>query len=524
MKAWAPWAVVGIAVTAGFAWRLSAKASDSASLAKQQQTRKGAPAMVAVAVAGRQVIAQNLDLVGAVESPFVVKLSPKQQGKVTSINVREGDPVIPGEALVTIDPSQVDAQLLQQQSALSSAKSRLAQSAVAQTSNDVGIEAAIQQQRAQVTTSQADFDQAKATMKARERADQNQVVDAEAKLRSAESAVDSAKAGVDSANASLANYRVIAERQESLYGLGYVPLQDLQKAKTDVTVQENNVKAAEQSHAAAKSAVVSANAQLDAARQTALVNKRVLEAGLASAQAKLSQSRAALRSAGANSAQKQAYRENVKALRADVGAAQAQVRGVQSQLSDLVLRSTIEGIVTQRSADAGDLAVPGQPVVTIQYLKWLYVTASAPVDASPNIRPGQTVTIAFDAFPGQTVDARVDKVNPAADPQTHMFTFRVKLENPGQKYRPGMFAKVRIATSSTEAKVAVPREAVKNSTLFVLKQDGTVEQRTVKTGAEDDRFYEVLEGVKPGEQVVTLTYQPLRDGQKAQVGKPGGQR
>lgn len=519
------WLLAGVAVAviaSLVVWRLQAKAADTSQLAKQQAARKSASAMVSVASAGPKQISQGLDLIGTVESPFVMKLSPKEAGKVLAMNVREGDTVAAGQALAQLDPTQLDAMVLQQQSAVSEARSKLAEAAVEQASNDSGVESAIRQQNASVRSSQADFDQVKATLKAKLQADQNDITDARARLKTAEANERAAKNALDSANANLENAQAKRDRAQKLYDQGYVALQDVEDARTAVRVQENFVKAANQGVASAANGVESAKAQLDAVVQTASVNKRKLEADITASDAKLDQSKASYDAATANRSQRQAYKENLAALRANVANAQAQLAQVQSRRADLVLRSPIKGVVTDRTADPGDVASPGQAVLTVQFLDWLYVTTSAPVDKSPFIKQGQSVQLSFGAFPDQFFNAVIEKVNPAADPQSRQFTFRIKLDNPALQFRPGMFAKVRVTTRLVKTEVSVPREAVKNGSVFVLGQDGKLAERKVKTGIEDSSSIEVLDGLKPGEQVVTLSYVPLRDGLNAKVGKPGG--
>lgn len=511
--------VVAFSLIGAVAWRFAAKSNDTAQTAKAAQARKSSAAQVQTAVAGPAEVRQSLSLVGTLESPSVVNLSPKQANKILTVSVREGDAVGPGQALVTLDSSTIDAQVLQQRSNVSGAQSRLAQSAVAQGSTATGIEMTINQRLADVQSAQAEYDAARQTQNARLAADKESVVEGEAKVAQAKAGVNSAAANYNSAKASLDNAKAVAARQKRLYDQGYVSLQDLENAQTSVTLQENLLEGARQSQAVAESEVNSAKAQLNAINQTVNVNRKVVEASVTTAKAKLAQAQAAYKAAIANRSQTQAYRESVSALRSDVSSARAQLRGAEAQRNDLVLRSPIEGVVTARTANPGDLGTPGSPILTVQYIKWLFVTVSAPVDQSPNIRVGQFVSLGFDAFPGEHFSARVEKVNPFADPTSRQFTFRVRLENPAQRFRPGMFAKVELATKLVKAKVVVPREAVKDSKVFIVTSEGKVEQREVTTGLTDDSKIEILSGLEPGEKVVTLSYTPLRDGQKVKEGK-----
>ncbi|MBS1714841.1 MAG: efflux RND transporter periplasmic adaptor subunit [Armatimonadetes bacterium] len=523
-RTWVVASVVGAVVVGSVAWRLSTKAAEARALSAQQQSRKGAPAQVSTTVAGPRDVVQSVDLVGTVESPFVAKLSPRETGKITDVAVREGDDVTVGQALVRLDPAQLDALVLQQRSAVAEARSRLAQALVAEASNNVGIESSIRVQGAGVTSSRADLEQTRQTMGAKIQTDQNQISDANAKLRVTEAALKSSRAGLASAKANWSNAKSKSDRLSTLESKGYVSKQELDDARTEVTVQENLVRLAEEGVNQAEASVDSAKAQLDAAKQTAIVNKKRLGAELTAAEARNAQNQATWEAARANRGQTKAYRENIAALRAAVGSAEAELRQVESRRADLVLRSPIDGTVTARSSDLGDVAGPGQPVVTVQYLRWLYVTVSAPIGLAGSLKVGQTVDVRFDAVPGETLKAPVEKINPAADPVTRQFTFRIRIDNPARRFRPGMFAQVGVTTQRVRAAVVVPREAIKDGALFVLKKDGTVERRTVQTGSEDADVVQVTKGLEPGEEVVRLSYAPLRDGQKAKAAEAGAKK
>ena len=75
--------------------------------------------------------------------------------------------------------------------------------------------------------------------------------------------------------------------------------------------------------------------------------------------------------------------------------------------------------------------------------------------------------------------------------------------------------------------MAVPREALKEGpggkqTVTVVNDKGEAEVRDVKVGQTDSKFAQILDGVKPGETVITLTFRPVRDGQKVDMGGDKG--
>ena len=118
----------------------------------------------------------------------------------------------------------------------------------------------------------------------------------------------------------------------------------------------------------------------------------------------------------------------------------------------------------------------------------------------------------------------IPKINRAADVQNRRFSLRVRLENVDEAVRPGMFARLTLVTRSTDAPVAVPLDAVNEArgktSVTVIGENDEARTREVKTGARDGGFVEITEGVKAGERVVTLSYNPVKDGQKVSLGKP----
>jgi RND family efflux transporter MFP subunit len=481
---------------------------------------------VTLTVAAPRVIETTLETVGSLDSPYNVKLAPKTAGRIDYLEVREGAAVKTGQVLLRIDPTEIEGQVLQQQAAVAQARSRLAEAQLTQGSTNVGIASQIRQQRAGVASAEADYGQVRQNYAAQIAAAQAAVADANAKIDSAEAQVGNAKANLKSAQANLANAETRYNRIYGLYKQGFAPAQDVDDARTAVDVQKAAVGVAEGQVNVANSGLRSAQATRTSATNQVRVLQAREKADVAASRAKVAQANATLDVATANRAQGPAYQANVSALRSAVTAAEAQLRQAEARRADTVLRSPIDGIVTARTADPGAIASPGSPVLTIQFMKWLYVTTSVPVEQTQTVKVGTPVTFTVDALPGRTFSAAVAEVNPAADPQSRQFTVRIRVDNSAADLRPGMFARMHIVLVRTAARVVVPREAVRQTpdgpTVAVVDDEDTAHVVPVKIGAQDSSSGEILEGVKPGDRVVSLSYMPVRDGQKIRTGAPRG--
>jgi RND family efflux transporter MFP subunit len=144
---------------------------------------------------------------------------------------------------------------------------------------------------------------------------------------------------------------------------------------------------------------------------------------------------------------------------------------------------------------------------------------------------GQPATITLDAVPGRTFQSSIVQVNPSADPSSRQFSVRAALANPGNAIKPGMFAKVTIVIDRVSSAVVVPREAVatdaeKGSTVTLVDTEDIAHVRQVTTGASDARGVAITQGVMPGDKIVILSANAVKDGAKVRVGgrKRGGDK
>jgi len=520
------WTVVGlIGLSGAVLWRMSIKAAADAELAKGQAARKGSAPRVVLGKATTQDIEQSIDAVGSLESPFVVKLSPKVAGRIDYLRVREGDTVAAGQVLAKIDPSDLKGQVLEQEAAVAEAQSRLAQARLGAGATETSVTATITQQRASVTSAQADYLQAQESYRGQLTSAQATVTDAQAKLRSAQSDIDSAQSDLNAAKANRENAQSKYDRTKNLFEQGFIASQDLEDAQTALKVQQGALEVAQSKVNSAKSAFQSAQAQLDSAKAQAKVVAEKGKSDIAASRAKLKQAQASLTVAHANRSQSPAYQENISALASSVQVAQAQLNQAQSKVSDTELKSSIEGVVTARQGDEGSLASAGQPLLTVQYLKWLYVTASIPIEQGSQVRLGSQAQISIDALPGQPLNASVIQVNPSADAQSRQFTIRLRLDNAQGQLRPGMFAHVHIVTGTVRNATVVPRDAVTTnadgSTLITVDKDMVAHVTPVVIGASATDIVQVRDGVSPGDKVVVLSYSQVKDGAKVREGDSG---
>jgi Cu(I)/Ag(I) efflux system membrane fusion protein len=175
-------------------------------------------------------------------------------------------------------------------------------------------------------------------------------------------------------------------------------------------------------------------------------------------------------------------------------------------MKTLPIHSPITGTVIKKEALAGAHVEPGEELYTIADLSHIWILADIYEYELSFVKVGQPAAVTLSYEPGVTVAGRVGFIYPTLDPKTRTAKVRFELENPGEKLKPDMYANVELRVS-LGTKLAVPQEAVIESgqkqVVFVHHGGGRLEPRLIRTGVKTGGWYEVLEGLKEGDHVVT---------------------
>jgi cobalt-zinc-cadmium efflux system membrane fusion protein len=169
----------------------------------------------------------------------------------------------------------------------------------------------------------------------------------------------------------------------------------------------------------------------------------------------------------------------------------------------------IGGVVVDRQVGPGQYlqAGGGTPVFTIADPTSVWLLANVRESDAGLVRLGQAVEVHVLAYPERAFKARVTYVAAVVDPVTHRLPVRAVIENRDAALKPEMFANFRILTSDASDAPAVPQSAVvyegELAHVWVLSGDGLLAYRSIHTGRYNDGLVEVLDGLKPGEHIVT---------------------
>lgn len=271
----------------------------------------------------------------------------------------------------------------------------------------------------------------------------------------ARNALFSARSALLTAQSQAASAKRNADRQRQIYESAGGALKDYQQSTTDLTAAQAQERAAE--------------AALGAARdKLAILGKSPAEIG------KL---------------------ESVR-----------EVSGLHEQTT---LHAPISGLIAGRDVSPGQYVSAGgdKPVFTITDPSRVWLIAQIAEGDAASVHVGDQVDVTTPAFPGRTFQATVDMVGAALDPATHRLPVRATVPNPGGVLKPQMFASFAIRARTARPAIHVPAVAVihegESARVWVLRRDGLLAVRAVRTGDEQNGSVEITSGLKAGERIVT---------------------
>lgn len=174
-----------------------------------------------------------------------------------------------------------------------------------------------------------------------------------------------------------------------------------------------------------------------------------------------------------------------------------------------VVSAPIDGVVTDRQVGPGQYLQSGNstPVYTIGDLESVWLVADVREVDAPLVEVGQEIEVRVLALPNRIFKAKLTSVGSAVDPVTRRVPVRATIQNTDGKLKPQMFATFSIITSGESDALAVPEEAVvregEAARVWVVQGANELSLRQIHTGRINNGMVEVLDGLKPGDKVVT---------------------
>jgi RND family efflux transporter MFP subunit len=210
---------------------------------------------------------------------------------------------------------------------------------------------------------------------------------------------------------------------------------------------------------------------------------------------------------------------------AAVDNAKAALRQAELTLGDSDLKAPFSGFVLNRYIDLGSLGSPSSAAFTIADISSVKATFGVPDYALSRVRLGQQLSIALedDVTPFR---GRVTSISPSADTRNRVFAIEVTVPNHGHRLKPGMIASLSLGESSRSSAPSVPLSAIvpypsepgRFAVMVAQERAGkwTASLREVQLGATHESSIAVV-GVQPGEKVIAVGAQLLKDGEPIEV-------
>lgn len=190
--------------------------------------------------------------------------------------------------------------------------------------------------------------------------------------------------------------------------------------------------------------------------------------------------------------------------------------------ADLVeLRSPVAGEIVRVHVQPGEMAAPGQPLVTVAASKQIRVRFQASAEERRSLQEGQPARIHLTLSDTATIAGVVEKVEDAADPRTRLFDITVTSDNPEGLLKPGALTNVEVVVEERQGTLVINREALIGNAdhheVFIVDAAQQARKRTVTIGLETSRIAEVIAGLTAGERVVVYGQNRLAEGDRIRI-------
>lgn len=259
------------------------------------------------------------------------------------------------------------------------------------------------------------------------------------------------------------------------------------------------------------------------------LDTRQEQAQLAAAEADLELKRLNLERARGLAAEGIVSQSELDRATAEHRQADARVGEIHATIERKRITAPFAGILGIRQVNQGQYLTSGDAVVPLQSLDPIYVDFSVPQQRVPELRVGGAVRVSLEGASGQEFTGRLSAIDSVVDEATRNVRVQATLANPEGRLRPGMFVETSVLLGESAAVIGIPASAVSyapygDSVYVVEELEGPkgeryrgVRQQFVKLGGARGDQVAVVEGLAPGQEVVTSGAFKLRSGAAVHV-------
>lgn len=212
----------------------------------------------------------------------------------------------------------------------------------------------------------------------------------------------------------------------------------------------------------------------------------------------------------------------VSRLQSQLDSLSARLELAQIDLDETTVRAPISGHISRRYARTGRLIQAWQPESMFHIVdsSLLRATVHLPEHALTHIRPGLPADLQLQALPGEHMTATVTRVSPVIDSGSGTFRTVLSIKNDDFKLRAGMFARIQVHYAERSDVVRIPQDAlirIDNQSHVFVVSDNEAKRIEVVTGLQDGNWFEVVQGLTSGDELIITGQNNLRDGAKVEA-------
>ncbi len=455
--------------------------ADEADGATEALSIEGLETSIAVAGEGWETVVVTGNV--TVPPDRLVKISPRIEGKIVAAYGTVGDTVKRGQRLAVISSVQLAEARAQYRQAL--ARLNAANSNYARELHLVKLGAV----------------SARPVEEAR-----SETLSSEGELADAKGELSQALSELSQTESELAQCKARLQRARELYAGKIVSKHDLETAETEFRRDSAAVESAKSKVSLAEARIEKAKSKLDISRQYLTREERVHKEraldmrAVQSAKAELASAKIDVQSAA----------DRIRVLGATP----------DGHGETISVASPIAGRIVSRNTNVGEMAAPSEPLFTVADLSQVWIEADVYEKDLARVRRGQNAEFVVDAYPGRVFSGRVDSVSDILSSESRTAKVRCVVSNPQGLLKGGMFAKVSLLTGTRGTCVLIPKQAVLDESgkkiVFTTCTDCPVDRQEgpsacgeydkveVRTGSVRGEQIEVLSGIAPGTEVVTV--------------------
>ena len=215
--------------------------------------------------------------------------------------------------------------------------------------------------------------------------------------------------------------------------------------------------------------------------------------------------------------------QEVERLKALLISSQASAELAQKKLGDATIRAPFPGAIETRSVHPGEYVRLQSPVLVLVRTDHLRARLAVPERWAGWMQEGATVDLHVEAFPNETFQGKISRINPTVAQDSRTFEAEALLDNKAGRLKPGFFVQASMPSEKEEKAIFVPEPAVNYRygvyKVFLLNGDKVAEKQILPAGQTEDQKgqrFEVAEGLKPGDRVAAPVSGDLHDGDTVQ--------